>query len=123
VAEPPRAAAIAPAPPATAAAPPRRAAEPVARIFVHHRSGSGGAEQAAMELVQTLGPDTGFEVADIRAATYVPSTRVVRYFHEEDAAAAARLAGRLGRGWAIQDFRAYTPQPAPRTLEVWLSDR
>ena len=23
-------------------------------------------------------------------------------------------------GWAVQDFRAFQPQPAPRTLEVWL---
>jgi hypothetical protein len=45
----------------------------------------------------------------------------VRYFHAEDQAAAARLAARLGRGWAIQDFRAYLPQPAPQTLEVWLA--
>jgi hypothetical protein len=44
----------------------------------------------------------------------------VRYFHDEDAAAAARLAARLGPGWAIQDFRAFLPQPAPQTLEVWL---
>jgi hypothetical protein len=124
-AEPPRVT-VAPPPPAaalTAPPPPRRPAEPVARVYVHHRSGSGVAEQAAVGLTQLLGRDSGFEVAEVRSAGYVPSTRVVRYFHDEDAAAAARLAGRLGSGWAIQDFRAYTPQPAPRTLEVWLPDR
>ncbi|WP_431270035.1 hypothetical protein [Dankookia sp. P2] len=35
----------------------------------------------------------------------------------------ARLAGRLGRGWAIQDFRGYEPSPGPGTLEVWVPDR
>jgi hypothetical protein len=48
---------------------------------------------------------------------------VVRYFHAADAAAAARLAGRLGPGWAIQDFRALSPSPPPQTLELWLPDR
>jgi hypothetical protein len=48
---------------------------------------------------------------------------VVRYFHADDAGAAARLAGRLGRGWAIQDFRGYEPSPSPGTLEVWVPDR
>jgi hypothetical protein len=47
----------------------------------------------------------------------------VRYFHAEDAPAAARLAGRLGRGWALQDFRSYEPLPSPGLLEVWLPDR
>jgi len=37
--------------------------------------------------------------------------------------AAARLAGRLGPGWAIQDFRALSPSPPPQTLELWLPDR
>jgi len=53
----------------------------------------------------------------------VPSQRVVRYYHADDAAAAARLAGRLGRGWAIQDFRAHEPAPPPGTLEIWLPER
>ena len=60
-------------------------------------------------------------LADRLSAT--PSQRVVRYFHSEDAATAARLAGRLGRGWAIQDFRSFEPSPAPQTLEIWLPDR
>ena len=59
----------------------------------------------------------------VRPAPAVPSQRVVRYFHSGDAPAAARLAGRLGRGWAIQDFRGYEPLPSPGTLEVWLPER
>jgi len=47
----------------------------------------------------------------------------VRYFHDSDAAAAARVAARLGPGWAIQDFRAFSPSPPPQTVEIWLPDR
>jgi hypothetical protein len=111
----------APAQPALAPAPPP-APEPLARgvrVFVHHRANSPPGAAAAEEVAQTL-RGAGVEVPGIRAAPFVPSTPVVRYFHEEDQAAAARLAGRLGRGWAIQDFRAYLPQPSPQTLEVWL---
>jgi hypothetical protein len=105
-----------------AAAPPGPAAGPEPpgrplRVFVHHRTGTAPA--AAEEVAQGL-RGAGVEVQAIRAAPFVPSTPVVRYFHEEDQAAAARLAARLGRGWAIQDFRAFLPQPPPQTLEVWL---
>jgi len=100
-----------------------QAAEPTAprnlRIVVHHRANSGPGASAAEEVAQTL-RGAGFDVPTVRGAPFVPSTPVVRYFHEEDQAAAARLAGRLGRGWAIQDFRAYLPQPAPQSLEVWV---
>lgn len=94
------------------------AARPL-RIFVHHRANSPAAASAASDVAQNL-RGGGFEVQAVRGATFVPSTPVVRYFHEEDQPAAARLAGQLGQGWAIQDFRAFLPQPAPQTLEVWL---
>jgi hypothetical protein len=104
-----------PAPAAQPEPPPPRGT----RVFVHHRANSGPGATAAEEVAQSL-RSAGFEVGAIRPAPFVPSTPVVRYFHDEDQAAAARLAGRLGRGWAIQDFRAYVPQPPPQTLEVWL---
>lgn len=97
-------------------------AVPAAQVFVHHRAGSNAAERSADEIAGAL-REAGFEIADIRSVPFVPSTRVVRYFHSEDAEAAARIAGRLGRGWAIQDFRAYSPQPPPQTLEIWLPER
>jgi|GEM_PF-2768370 len=87
------------------------------RVFVHHRANAP--PSAAEEVAQTL-RGAGIEVTAVRSSPFVPSTPVVRYFHEEDQAAATRLAGRLGRSWAIQDFRAYAPQPPPGTLEVWL---
>ncbi len=89
------------------------------RVFVHHRASSGTAASQAEELVQNL-RGAGFDPQPPRAVPFVPSTPVVRYFHEEDQSAAARLAARLGRGWAIQDFRAFVPQPPPQTLEVWM---
>lgn len=98
---------------------PDPSARPV-RVVVRHRANSPGASAAASEVAQSL-RGGGFEVQGLRGAPFVPSTPVVRYFHEEDQGAAAQLAGRLGRGWAIQDFRAYLPKPAPQTLEVWLA--
>lgn len=90
------------------------------RVMVHHRANSPTASGAAADLARTL-RGGGFEVQGVRGSAFVPSTPVVRFFHEEDRAAASRLAARLGRGWAIQDFRAFLPQPAPQTLEVWLA--
>ena len=98
-------------------------AEPGARpmrVVVHHRANSPAASGAAAELARTL-RGAGVEVQALRGAAFVPSTPVVRFFHEEDRVAASRLAARLGPGWVIQDFRAYLPQPAPQTLEVWLA--
>ncbi|MBL6453984.1 hypothetical protein JMJ55_01540 [Belnapia sp. T6] len=109
-------------PPGIAATPAPSAGSGQARVFLHMRAGSVAAADSAAELVPQL-RDSGFEVADTRLVTSTPSQRVVRYFHTEDAAAAARLAGRLGRGWAIQDFRNYEPAPSSGTLEIWLPDR
>ncbi len=126
-------AAAPPPPPAVPVAPPPRPArsEPAAasppasgqpRVFVHMRAGSIAAADAAASLADQI-RDSGFTLAEVREVQGTPSQRVVRYFHAEDAAAAARLAGRLGRGWAIQDFRTFEPAPAPQTLEIWLPDR
>lgn len=89
------------------------------RILVLHRANSPAAAVAALAVAEALRAG-GVEVPAPRGAAFVPSTPVVRYFHDEDRAAAAWLAERLGQGWAVQDFRAFQPQPAPRTLEVWL---
>ncbi|WP_343897203.1 hypothetical protein [Craurococcus roseus] len=101
------------------------AAQPAAgqqRVVLHHRAGSYAASEAAGAMATQV-REAGFDLNETRAVTATPSQRVVRYFHAEDAPAAARLAGRLGRGWALQDFRSYEPLPAPGLLEVWLPDR
>ena len=127
--EPPQAAPPVPAPAQVAApAAPRPARAEAApangqpRVFIHIRAGSNAGAEAAASLAQPL-REAGFELGDLRPVPSTPSQRVVRYFHAEDAAAAARLAGRLGRGWAIQDFRSYEPAPASQTLEIWLPER
>jgi hypothetical protein len=92
------------------------------RVVMHHRAGSYAASEAAGAMASQV-REAGFDLSETRAVTATPSQRVVRYFHAEDAVAAARLAGRLGRGWALQDFRSYEPLPTPGLLEVWLPDR
>lgn len=120
---------IAAPPQTTVLPPPSRPARPEAapsggqpRVFIHVRAGSSAGAEVAASLAQPL-REAGFEVSDLRSVPSTPSQRVVRYFHSEDAAAAARLAGRLGRGWSIQDFRGYEPAPASQTLEIWLPER
>lgn len=106
------------APPAIAAPPADIARRPV-RIVVLHRANSAPAAAAALAVAETL-RGGGVAVQALRAASFVPSTPVVRYFHEEDRLAAAWLAAQLGQGWAVQDFSGFQPLPAPQTLEVWL---
>ena len=122
----------APAAPAAATTPP--AAAPAAdartsvaaiaapRLVIHFRAGSAAAEEAAQAIAASL-RDGGFGSVELRGVAGVPSQRVVRYFSSEAAGPAARLAGRLGRGWSIQDFRGYDPSPSNLLLEVWLPDR
>ena len=110
-----------PAPVATEAlaAPRLEAGRRALRIVVFHRANSAPAAAAASAVVETL-RGHGFEVQALRGTSFLPSTPVVRYFHDADRAAATLLAERLGQGWVAQDFRAFQPQPAPQTLEVWL---
>ena len=66
------------------------------RVVLHHRAGSYAASEAAGAMASQV-REAGFDLNETRAVTATPSQRVVRYFHAEDAPAAARLAGRLGR--------------------------
>jgi hypothetical protein len=120
----PGAAAVPPAPAEEGRppAPPRATEAEGLRIVLHHRAGSASAARAAAQVAAAL-REAGLETAGMREVPAVPSVRVVRYFHSADAAAAARIAARLGRGWAIQDFRAFSPLPPPQTVEIWLPDR
>ncbi|MFM2150679.1 MAG: hypothetical protein RLZZ187_2985 [Pseudomonadota bacterium] len=106
-------------PPGPLAVPQPGAERRALRIVVLHRANSAAAAAAASAVAETL-RGHGFEVQALRGTSFVPTTPVVRYFHEADRAAATALAERLGPGWAAQDFRAFQPQPAPQTLEIWL---
>lgn len=112
----------APAPDAAASRLPPVVRTAAPRIFVHYRAGSEAGLAAAQGIAATL-REGGLETTVLRPVEGVPSQRVVRFFHAEDASAAARLAGQLGRGWAIQDFRTYAPSPSPQLLEVWIPER
>ncbi len=105
----------------TAASRPRPEARAEGRVQVHFLAGSSTAQQAA-EDAATMLRDAGVEGVELRPVPGVPGNRVVRYSRAEDAGLAARLAGRLGRGWAVQDNRAYAPGAGNRGLEVWLPD-
>jgi hypothetical protein len=106
-------------PPGPLAMPQPGAERRALRIVVLHRANSAAAAAAASAVAETL-RGHGFEVQALRGTSFVPTTPVVRYFHDADRAAATALAERLGPGWAAQDFRAFQPQPAPQTLEIWL---
>lgn len=103
----------------TLTAPQLEAERRALRIVVLHRANSAPAAAAASAVAETL-RGHGFEVQALRGISFVPSIPVIRYFHDADRAAATSLAERLGQGWVAQDFRAFQPQPAPQTLEVWL---
>jgi hypothetical protein len=125
-AAPPPASLRPPAAPPASPPPPVASANAAPRIVIHYRAGSPAAQDAARSAAEALrGDDTGGPLPrlELQPVGAVPAQRVVRYFHSEDAAAAARLAGRLGRGWSIQDFRQYEPSPSSQTIEVWLPDR
>ena len=92
------------------------------RVQLHYLAGSPVAQQAAQDAAAAL-REAGVEQVELRPALGVPDNRVVRYHRSEDAGQAARLAGRLGRGWAVQDSRGYDPGSVGRSLEIWLPDR
>jgi hypothetical protein len=92
------------------------------QVVIRRRAGSAHAAHAA-KAVAVVTRHAGFEVAAVHADSLVPMARVVRYFHNTDAEAAERLAGRLGSGWQTQDFRAFSQRGRPGVLEVWLPDR
>jgi hypothetical protein len=100
----------------------RAEARPDGRVQLHYLAGSPAARQAAEDAAAVL-RDAGLEGVELRPVAEVPDNRLVRYHRAEDAGAAARLAGRLGRGWALQDSRGYDPVGNGRSLEVWLPDK
>jgi hypothetical protein len=92
------------------------------RVHLYYLAGSPAARQAAEDAAAVL-RDAGVEAVDLRPIAEVPENRLVRYHRAGDAGLAARLAGRLGRGWALQDSRGFDPGGPARGLEIWLPDR
>ena len=63
----------------------------------------------------------GHELVRVREVEYSISERNVRYFHERDRAAAARMAERYDA--ELRDFTWFQPKPLEGTAELWLAGR
>ncbi len=91
------------------------------RLILHAPSGVPAAEVEAL----LAGLSTAVRPAEgpIRV-NFAISRSNVRYYHREDAdaaaAASASLSTRLGPV-EVRDFTSYQPSPAPGTIEIWLS--
>jgi hypothetical protein len=63
----------------------------------------------------------GHELVRVLDVDYSISERNVRYFHEADREAAARMAERYDA--ELRDFTWFTPKPVDGTAELWLAGR
>jgi hypothetical protein len=117
-------------PPPAAAMPPAEPAMPsgAPRVFIHHTAGSDPDAAAAQAVAERL-RGQGFAVVAIRPVPFVIRKGSVRYYFEQDRAAARRLAdlaGPLagpGGPRPPLDFSHYQPKPSPGTVEVWVESR
>ena len=97
------------------------------RVFVHY-AGPAGDEvgRGRAERIARVLEDDGYRIGAIRPTGFAIRTSSVRYFHEADRAAAARLRSDLPPSLAestlIMDFTSYEPRPRPGTIELWLAD-
>ena len=116
-------------PPAAGTAPADSAIPPPAtRVFIHHTAGSDPDAAAAQALTERL-RGQGFEVIAIRPVPFTIRTGSVRYYFDQDRAAARQLAALAdplaGSGLPRPplDFRHYEPKPSVGTVEVWIETR
>lgn len=93
------------------------------RVLVHYPGGVGSETvQGALSALR----DAGFgEVGPVSARVSISRTNV-RYFHDEDSAAAEHIAGLLGDRLAgepplARDFTYFNPPPSPGSIEIWLA--
>ena len=91
-----------------------------ARVFIH--VGDEGQRVVATRLGESL-KHLGFAVQGVEKVAAVPNITSVRYFNEEDSAAADAIASALKRNGAtdavVQKVTRYKVRPG--SLEVWLS--
>jgi hypothetical protein len=94
---------------------------PKPRIFIHH---SGRDRDLALRVATKLN-NAGFGIAEFRTKNDGPSVASIRYYFDEDRAAAiaSRESVRSSLSPAVpvrlQDFRHYEPKPSRGTVEVW----
>jgi hypothetical protein len=95
------------------------------RVFILYPEGEAAAAEAS-DLYAALSSSGSLPLVVLRDVTFAIASPRIRYFYDEDAAAAATLAGFLdvpadGSGtWEVQDFTHISPRPAPGTLEVYV---
>ncbi len=65
--------------------------------------------------------NVGHELVRVKDVDYSISERNLRYFHDNDRAAASRMAERYGA--ELRDFTWFRPSPVEGTAELWLSGR
>ena len=98
---------------------------PKPRIFIHHSSRD---RDLALRVATKLN-NVGFGIAEFRTKNDGPSVASIRYFFDEDRAAAiaSRKSVRSSLSPAVpvrlQDFRHYEPKPSRGTVEVWAPSR
>ncbi len=85
------------------------------RVHIHVARGASEAEvpQAVARLA-----DLGLDLSEPRRTDLNVRTSQVRYFHQEDAAAAAIMAETLGA--QARDFTSFSPRPPSGEMEIWL---
>ncbi len=91
-----------------------------ARIVLHYRGAEG--EGLARQLANAL-QSQGVEKTEMRRVGIEVSQANVRYFHDNNEPAAARvseLIRSLGFNSEVADFTSYSPSPSIGTIEVWL---
>lgn len=88
------------------------------RILLHFPA---SIEQGQMDDIMTGLDANGFAMQASRHVGLVVSRNNVRYFHPEDAEAAAVVADAIGA--VARDFTSFSPAPPKGTVEVWLAGR
>lgn len=99
--------------------------QPVPAVFVPQFDGyvvinapDSVADSKLAAVVDGLGA-AGFAMSEPNRVPFTVKDSNVRYFHAEDAGAAAALADRIGA--ISRDFTGFSPLPPVGTLEVWLA--
>ncbi len=76
---------------------------------------------ASAEALTGTAANAGFTVDKLRPSGFSISKTNIRYFHEEDAAAAEVLADAIGGD--VRDFTSFRPSPSKGIVEIWMAGR
>jgi len=100
------------------------------RVYVHYSAFDPEGKAKASHVARRL-MARGFQVAELRPVRTRVRSSTVRFFHEQDRAAAPALRGALAQslaergaqsGTRLQDLRSFERPPQEGTLEVWLAE-